>query len=341
MNENTITYGQIEPRVGVQAVAKLLKVGLPKLVTQRFAQMGDAQMRKGGTIKWRRYHAFTVSAAPLAEGVTPARQPLTKTDYTAILRQYGGVTELTDVCYELHEDNPLAVCVTRSGEQFAQTIEMVTINTIKAGTNVYYASGVSARTSVVAAPSRADLRLVARGFDRNDAQPVGQIIPPSPKVSTMGVHEAFFAMAHTDLEPDITNIVGFKAYIEYGDPGKRIEGEIGAVDRFRFVLSRMFTPWLLGGGNSITMLSNGNTPSGSVAADVYPVIIVAQDAYGAVRLQGRKAVDLKVRQPDGQPTDTDPLSQRGSVGWKTWYACAILNEQWIARLEVACTANPA
>jgi len=28
----------------------------------------------------------------------------------------------------------------------------------------------------------------------------------------------------------------------------------------------------------------------------------------------------------------------GDVGWKTYYACAILNEQWIARLEVAATA---
>lgn len=341
MNENTITYGQIEPRVGVQAVAKLLKVGLPKLVTQRFAQMGDAQRRKGGTIKWRRYHAFTVSAAPLAEGVPPARQPLTKTDYTAILRQYGGVAELTDVCYELHDDNPLAVCVTRSGEQFAQTIEMVTINVLKSGTNVYYANNVAGRTSVIAGPSRADFRLIARGFDRNDAQPIGMIIPPSPKVSTMGVQEAFFVLGHTDLEPDITDITGFKSYVEYGDPGKRIDGEIGAVDRFRFVLSRMVTPWLASGGNTTTMLSNGNIPSGSSAADVYPMIVVAQDGYGAVRLQGRTAIDLKVRQPDGDPTDTDPLSQKGTVGWKTWYSCAILNEQWIARLEVACTGNPA
>jgi len=341
MNENTITYGQIEPRVGVQSVAKLLMVGLPKLVTQRFAQMGDAQLRRGGTIKWRRYNAFTVSAAPLAEGVTPSRQPLTKTDYTAILRQYGGVCELTDVCYELHEDNPLAVCVTRSGEQFAQTIETVTINMLKAGSNVYYASGVASRGLIAAPPSRADLRLVARGFDRNDAQPIGEIIPPSPKVSTMGVHEAFFAMAHTDLEPDITNIVGFKAYIEYGDPGKRIEGEIGAVDRFRFILTRMFTPWLAVGAAGTTLLANGNIPATSTACDVYPIIIVAKDAYGCVRLQGRKAVDLKVRQPDGQPTDTDPLSQRGSVGWKTWFACAILHDSWIARLEVGCTANPA
>jgi hypothetical protein len=33
------------------------------------------QLRRGGTIKWRRYNAFTVSAAPLTEGVTPSRQP--------------------------------------------------------------------------------------------------------------------------------------------------------------------------------------------------------------------------------------------------------------------------
>ena len=48
---NPITYGEISPRVGVQSVARLLKVGQPLLVTQRFAQQEDAKRRAGNTIK--------------------------------------------------------------------------------------------------------------------------------------------------------------------------------------------------------------------------------------------------------------------------------------------------
>jgi len=38
-----------------------------------------------------------------------------------------------------------------------------------------------------------------------------------------------------------------------------------------------------------------------------------------------------------QPAVTDPLGQSGSVGWKSWYACQILNEDWIYRVECACS----
>ena len=66
MGTFTTNYGQIAPRVGIQAVARLLAVGLPLLITQRFAQTDDAQSRSGNTIKWHRYHAFAISTAPLA-----------------------------------------------------------------------------------------------------------------------------------------------------------------------------------------------------------------------------------------------------------------------------------
>jgi N4-gp56 family major capsid protein len=39
-----------------------------------------------------------------------------------------------------------------------------------------------------------------------------------------------------------------------------------------------------------------------------------------------------------KPAPGDPLGQRGSVGWKAWTGCVILNDAWMARLEVAATA---
>jgi hypothetical protein len=46
-----------------------------------------------------------------------------------------------------------------------------------------------------------------------------------------------------------------------------------------------------------------------------------------------------VLQP-GQPRGGDGLGQKGSVGWKIMYACAITFEEGLARMEVAATANP-
>ena len=64
---------------------------------------------------------------------------------------------------------------------------------------------------------------------------------------------------------------------------------------------------------------------------VYPVVIFSADCLGCVSLSGYDAVIPKVVMP--QPAVTDPLGQSGSVGWKSWYACQILNEDWIYRIE--------
>jgi N4-gp56 family major capsid protein len=40
----------------------------------------------------------------------------------------------------------------------------------------------------------------------------------------------------------------------------------------------------------------------------------------------------------GTPSKSDPLGQVGFVGWKTYFAAKILNENWIARIEVGATA---
>ena len=64
---------------------------------------------------------------------------------------------------------------------------------------------------------------------------------------------------------------------------------------------------------------------------VYPVVIFSAECIGCVSLSGYDAVIPKVVMP--QPAVTDPLGQSGSVGWKSWYACQILNEAWLYRIE--------
>jgi N4-gp56 family major capsid protein len=72
---------------------------------------------------------------------------------------------------------------------------------------------------------------------------------------------------------------------------------------------------------------------------VYPVLILARDAFGVVRLQGKEAVQVMVLNA-GTPRGGDELAQRGSVGWKTYYAAVRLNEAWMARLECGVRAQP-
>ena len=73
-----------------------------------------------------------------------------------------------------------------------------------------------------------------------------------------------------------------------------------------------------------------------VNADVYPVIFLAQDCFAQVPLKGDEAITPMVLNP-GKPSKSDPMAQRGYVSWKTYYAAVILQDLWMARLEVAVT----
>ena len=333
------TYGDISPRVGVKLAKRLLRVGQPLMVTQHFATMEIQEKNSGKIRKWRRYHSFPATTAPLAEGIAPAGHGLTYTDYTAPLQQFGDVTDLTDIIQDTHEDPVLKTMVTRSGEQYARVFETLTIDVIKGGTSVFYANGVTSRALVNSPVIRGDLRKVIRAFNRANATVISNIIAPTEKIATQGVEPGYYAMGHTDLDSDIRNITGFVPVVSYGNPGKAKRGERGAVEDTRFILTNMFDPWVESGLSGTTYLSNGAPVSVGAQCDVYPLIIVARDAYGVVRLQGRKAVNVSVLQP--RPRGGDPLGQVGSVGWKTMFAAVILNEDWIARIECAATANPA
>jgi N4-gp56 family major capsid protein len=71
-------------------------------------------------------------------------------------------------------------------------------------------------------------------------------------------------------------------------------------------------------------------------ADVYPVVYLGRDAFGIVPLKGKDSLIPMVVNP--RPASGDPLAQRGTVGWKAMTTAVILNDAWMARLEVACTA---
>jgi N4-gp56 family major capsid protein len=72
------------------------------------------------------------------------------------------------------------------------------------------------------------------------------------------------------------------------------------------------------------------------AVDVYPVLFFARDAYGLVPLKGATSLTPMVVNP--KPSVNDPLGQRGTVGWKTMQGAIILNDAWMARLEVGASS---
>jgi len=331
------TTSSIGFRTNGQAVAKLLKRAQAVMTLERFGQVDPQGMNKSTTRRFRRLEALPAAIMPIAEGVAPAGQSLIVTDISVTLEQFADVVPFTDVIQDTIEDNTLDDMTKLVAQQAAETKEIVRFSALKAGTNVFYGGIGTTRATVNGTITRALLRKVYRSLKKNRAQSISEIISATAKIATEPVAAAYFVVSHTDMDADIQDITGFKRIEKYSDPTKALAGEAGSAENFRFVESDLFSPWLVAGTSGSTYLTNGGTGTGN--ADVYPMLAFGKDAYGIVPLQGKNAVKIYVVNPTANAAD--PVAQKGTVGWKMYDGCVILNDNWMARIEVGATQTPA
>lgn len=328
MATSNMVYGDISPRTAAYAVTQMLTRGLPILVLEKFGQTFPIPTKSSKVAKFRRYNSLALATTPLVEGVTPAGKKVTVTDVTATLDQYGDFVPHSDIIEDTLEDPYLAQVSEVLGEQAAQTVETLRYNTIKAGTNVFYANG-SARTDVNTPITLTLQRKCTRQLKRQNAMHITSVVRSTPAFRTEPIEAAFIGLCHTDVENDIRNMDGFVNTKQYGTVTPW-ENEIGAVEDVRYIRSTIFVPFADAGASTATMVST----TGSVA-DVYPVLYLAKNAYGIVPLKGKDSLSIMIVNP--KPVIGDPLAQQGTAGWKTMQTSVILNDLWLVRAEVAAT----
>lgn len=336
--------------------------GTPYLVFEKFGQAKPIPANHSQTIKFRRYflkhthswsdtdatygkhglfdrsvyygetgtgEIFNLTARTLTEGITPDPLELESEDIWAALTQYGEYVSISDVVQDTHEDPVLEEAKTILGEAAAFLVEKVRFGVLVGGSNVFYANGTQ-RTDVNTAISLTVQRKITRALKRQLAKPITKIVCSTADFGTEPIAPSFVGICHPDLEADIRDMTGFVPAEKYGSITPW-ENEIGKVEDVRYVASTVVSPWADGGGDKGTMLSTTGTK-----ADVYPVLYFAKDAYGIVPLKGKDSLTPMV--VNAKPSDSDPLAQRAHVGYKFWQTAVILNDGWMARLEVAATA---
>ncbi len=326
-------YGDISPRVGIHAVAKFLANAQNMLTLEKFAVNEPLPKNKGLNIKWRRAVPFDVSATALTEGVTPTPQILEYEDVSAVISQYGAWVPFTDVIQDIHEDPNLAKMTELCSEQAAAIKESLIWSNIRAGTSVIYSGVATSRLTVLAPLDENDLRLVQRELKANHARHVTKMIGASDKISTEPVAPAFLAFGHTNLEADLRDLTGFTVREKYASYAPVSDYEIGKFEDIRFILTPHLEPFFGAGSATVTGVLNT-----SARVDVYPLVVVGQDAYGVTALKGMESINIAVKNPKMGDSYEDPLGQRGFVAWKMWYVCTRLNESWMIRVECAVTA---
>lgn len=326
-------YGDagVSPRTNVYAERQMLKHAGPVRVLDKFGLTKPMPKNKTQTIQFRRPKVFTEVTTPLVEGVTPSATQFSYEDVSGTLKQYGMLVEITDHIEDTHEDPVLNDATVQAGENIGRTMEALDYGVLKAGTNVFYANG-SSRSDVNQPISLAKQRAVTRSLHAQKAMKITRILDASVNYKTSAIEASYIAVHHTDVDADIRNLPGFTPVAEYGSRKPVSEYEIGSVETVRYICSPDLDPFLAAGSATL----NGMVSQGGSNVDVYPILFFGKEAYGTVPLRGQGAVSPTVLRP-GVRDKSDPLGQRGYVGWKTWHLTLILNQNWMARLEVAVT----
>lgn len=367
------TYGLSAQRVGI-IKGRILKHAVPVIMLGKIGTKDGFQPNSGDNVKYRRWvpkggtanptftngvwngdgpNVFFPNAAGVdrtaayaqaqetVEGVTTAAETIVPQDLSVALRQYAVLYGYSDKTADLYEDDVPMAMTEFVGERLGLVEEMVLFGELKGCTNKFWGGAGTSRLTVNGTITLTGLRKIVRNLKANHSKKVSKMVLPSSGFASTPVEAGFPVFIHTDLEPSVRELPGFRPWSDYGKSDTNETGEFGKCEEFRFFSSPELVS--IQGASGVTAATstagcaNLLDSLGANYIDVYQVIVGSQDAWGHVGLKGSKAIDIVSMTP-GQLDKFDPLGMRGYVGAKTYYNAIVLNNMQMAVYEVGALA---
>lgn len=265
----------------------------------------------GTAVQFLRPVPFAAATTPLTEGVQGNGQVWQSTKIPATPLQYGGYVSLSDrLLLEAYDDITKAIMEVL-GYQAGLTIDSLIIAALEGNmTELFTGSATSELTTSVACAA-VDFRRAAKILLTNAVMPVKE--------------DCFAGVIHpataADLQSDSAagGWLDVNKYISLKDNHDAVlQGEIGKLYKIRFQES-----------------PNISVGVGASSAVTYHNWVIGRQAFGAVDVASM-GVEKIVNQP-GSAGALDPLSQIGSIGWKTYFVAPVLDAN--RAVEVIGTSN--
>ena len=338
-------YSTVASRNLIRAEMEMLAHAETIIVLGKFGLQKSQPLRKTDTVVFRKVQPFGAGAAGIpvitaanfitAEGVTPTANTITYVDITATLQQFAVLFKFTSKAELMYEDDIPGDMTKLVGDTLGEVAELVCYGQLRGGTTVIRANGTT-RVGINTPISLNRLRLAARTLSTNRGKKVTKAISSGPNFDTHAVEPGYPVFMHSDCAADVRNLPNYTPRVKYGSAITPIhEREIGECEGFRFIESPLFAPWLAGGA---AVGASGMYCANTTTIDVYPMIVMAEDAWGHISLKGNEYTGVTPRLiPSSAINHANPSGMYGFVGANFWYAPVRLNENWMVRIEVAVT----
>ena len=356
----TNTYGSIGNATAGWYSAGLLAHAMPIIIIEKFGNVRNLPKNETKVMQLRRPRSFSPATTPLREGVSPQGQMFGYDELTVVLQQYGDWTAITDQVTDFNKNDVLKDILMMQGEQIAETRESLTWDIVRAGTAVTYGGRKTARNLLGYNDTlnAALQRQVTTQLGNSKAKRITQVLSSSEDFNTYAIEACYVAVTHENMDSTIrelgvransTSRSQFTPVADYGQSMKVTSNyEVGSFEKVRYICSTDHGGWDAAGK---TVVAEGtitvdrlkedwhtSAPTGSAdhKYDVFPIVVFGRDCFSCVPLAGNNRVRPYILNPN-VARGGDPIAQRGSAGWKMYWACLRTNELWMRRVEVACS----
>lgn len=283
-----------------------------KLVHDQFGQKRNIPSGNGKTVEFRQFTPLSKITEALVEGVTPDGQALDTSTITATVKQYGGYVVITDLLDLTAIDNIKSEATQLIGSQAGRSLDTVVREVLNGGTNVQYHEGERANRAALTAADTLTVKAVraaVRTLKRQNAETI---------------NGNYVGIIHPDVAFDLMSDDAWVEWHKYTDAESMYNNEIGKIAGVRFVE---------------TTEAKIFEKAGTSNMDVYSTLIIAKNAYGTTNIEGG-GLELIVKQK-GSAGTADPLDQRSTIGWKATKTAERLVEDYMVRIETACSYTAA
>jgi N4-gp56 family major capsid protein len=294
----------------------LLYTARKSQIAYKLGKKTNVPQNGGNSVSWRRFNALATVTTALTESLTPTPTPLSLSEVTATISEYGNHVVISNALNLMAIDKMMNESNRILGQNGGESVEQLTFNTIAAGTTVLYATG-SARASqgTTNVLTLAKLRQAMATLDANNTHRFSG----SEQYDQMGLG-GYILLIHPYIQADLLGDSEIKSALQYtsaDQKGKIWTGYIASVEGIEIMVSSLCPVF---------------TGAGSAGANVYASLLIGMEAFGCTELAGKGKFELIVKDFGSAGAD-DPYNQRASIAWHSWQAPTILNNGFMCRIE--------
>ena len=299
---------------------ELLSQQIQALRLAEFGKKAPLPTKAGqNSIRWFKYgDPSSASISTLTEGtVITSTRTLALTNVDATLVHYGQVVQITDELQAVEFFNSIEQATMTNAQDAALHADTIIRAELVTGTTKRYSGNGSTQSFAgLAAATAAQGKFIA--LDALDG--VTKLkINRAPTING-----GYVAVAPPQVTRDLMNDSAWLSAKQYSDVKDLYAGEVGSFHGLRFVEAT--NPWTedeTEGTFASTFSSAGTNTTGFI----YATFMLGGEAFGVPELNGESPYSPKVYITDGADK-ADPLNQLTNVGFKTWWAAKILNNNF-------------